>query len=41
MVLSLFTGRDALRGAIRMVLIGGGTGAVSYLVGRMLGIAIG
>jgi VIT1/CCC1 family predicted Fe2+/Mn2+ transporter len=40
MALSLFTGRDALRGALRMVLIGGGAGAVSFLVGRALGAAI-
>ena len=39
--LSLFTGRDALRGALRMVLIGGGAGAVSFFVGRALGVAIG
>jgi VIT1/CCC1 family predicted Fe2+/Mn2+ transporter len=39
--LSLFTGRHALRGALRMVLIGGGAGAVSYLVGRALGVATG
>jgi VIT1/CCC1 family predicted Fe2+/Mn2+ transporter len=39
--LSLFTGRDALRGALRMVLIGGGAGVVSFLVGRLLGVAIG
>ena len=38
--LSLFTGRDALRSAVRMVLIGGGAGAVSYLVGRAVGVAI-
>lgn len=37
MVLSLFTGRDAVRGAIRMVLIGGGAGTVTYLVGKLLG----
>jgi VIT1/CCC1 family predicted Fe2+/Mn2+ transporter len=41
MVLSLFTGRDAFRGALRMVLIGGGAGAVSFLVGKALGVAIG
>jgi vacuolar iron transporter family protein len=41
MALSLFTGRDALRGAIRMVLIGGGAGIVSFLVGKALGVAIG
>jgi len=39
--LSLFTGRGALRSALRMVLIGGGAGAVSYLVGHALGGAIG
>ncbi len=39
--LSLFTGRDALRGALRMVLIGGGAGAVSYLVGHAVGAALG
>lgn len=38
--LSLFTGRDALRSALRMVLIGGGAGAVSFLVGRAVGVAI-
>jgi VIT1/CCC1 family predicted Fe2+/Mn2+ transporter len=41
MVLSLFTGRDAFRGAFRMVLIGGGAGVVSFLVGKALGVAIG
>jgi VIT1/CCC1 family predicted Fe2+/Mn2+ transporter len=39
--LSLFTGRDALRSAVRMVLIGGGAGAISYLVGHLVGVAIG
>ena len=39
--LSLFTGRDALRSAVRMVLIGGGAGAVSFLVGHAVGVAIG
>ena len=39
--LSLFTGRGAMRSAQRMVLIGGGAGAVSFLVGRALGVAIG
>jgi vacuolar iron transporter family protein len=41
LTLSLFTGRDALRGALRMVAIGGGAGSVSFLVGRALGVAIG
>ena len=39
--LSLFTGRDALRSALRMLLIGGGAGAVSYLVGHAVGVALG
>jgi VIT1/CCC1 family predicted Fe2+/Mn2+ transporter len=39
--LSLFTGRDALRGALRMVLIGGAAGAVSFLLGKALGVVIG
>ena len=39
--LSLFTGRDALRGALRMVLIGSAAGAASFLLGRALGVAIG
>ena len=39
--LSLFTGRQALRSAVRMVLIGGGAGGVSFLVGRAVGVAIG
>ena len=37
MVLSLFTGRAAWRGSLRMVLIGGGAGIVSFFVGRSLG----
>ncbi|HXR89284.1 MAG TPA: VIT1/CCC1 transporter family protein [Steroidobacteraceae bacterium] len=41
MTLSLFTGRGAWRGAIRMVLIGGGAGLVSFLVGRAIGVAVG
>jgi VIT1/CCC1 family predicted Fe2+/Mn2+ transporter len=39
--LSLFTGRDALHSALRMVLIGGGAGAVSFLVGHAVGVALG
>ena len=41
MVLSLFTGRGAWTGALRMVLIGGGAGVVSFAVGRALGVALG
>ena len=40
LALSLFTGRQALRGALRMVLIGGGAGIVAYGVGRALGALI-
>jgi VIT1/CCC1 family predicted Fe2+/Mn2+ transporter len=39
--LSLFTGRGALHSALRMVLIGGGAGAVSFLVGHALGVVTG
>jgi VIT1/CCC1 family predicted Fe2+/Mn2+ transporter len=39
--LSLFTGRSALRGGLRMVLIGGGAGVVTWLIGRLIGSAIG
>jgi vacuolar iron transporter family protein len=40
LALSLFTGRQALRGALRMVLIGGGAGTLAFFVGRLLGEAI-
>lgn len=40
LALSLFTGRHALRGALRMVLIGGGAGIVAFGVGRLLGALI-
>jgi len=40
LALSLFTGRQALRGALRMVLIGGGAGLVAFWVGRGLGYLI-
>ncbi len=39
--LSLFTGRRALGGGLRMVLIGGGAGLVTWWIGRLLGAAIG
>ena len=35
--LSLFTGRQALWGGLRMVLIGGGAGVVAYSIGTLLG----
>jgi VIT1/CCC1 family predicted Fe2+/Mn2+ transporter len=39
--LSLFTGRHALRSAVRMVLIGGGAGALCFFLGRALGVVLG
>jgi len=39
MAISLFTGRDAWRGALRMVLIGGGAGLIAWFVGSLLGVA--
>jgi VIT1/CCC1 family predicted Fe2+/Mn2+ transporter len=40
LAISLFTGRQAWRGALRMVLIGGGAGVIAWLVGRLLGVAL-
>lgn len=40
LAISLFTGRDALRGALRMVVIGGGAGVLSFVVGHLLRAAI-
>ncbi len=39
--LSLFTGRNAWLGGVRMVAIGGGAGVVTWLIGSLLGAAIG
>jgi VIT1/CCC1 family predicted Fe2+/Mn2+ transporter len=39
--ISLFTGRSALWGGLRMLLIGGAAGGATYLIGRALGVAIG
>jgi len=39
--LSLFTGRRAWRGGARMVLIGSAAGAVTYLIGSVLGVTLG
>jgi VIT1/CCC1 family predicted Fe2+/Mn2+ transporter len=38
--LSLFTGRDALRGGLRMVVIGCGAGLITWLIGSALGAAV-
>lgn len=40
LAISLFTGREAWRGALRMVLIGGGAGVIAWGVGRLLGVAL-
>jgi VIT1/CCC1 family predicted Fe2+/Mn2+ transporter len=38
--LSLFTGHGALRGGLRMVLIGGGAGVAAWAVGKLLGASL-
>lgn len=40
-VLSLFTGRQAIHGGLRMLAIGGVAGAATYFIGNALGVAIG
>lgn len=39
-VLSLFTGRRAIHGGLRMLLIGGLAGAATYFIGHALGISL-
>jgi VIT1/CCC1 family predicted Fe2+/Mn2+ transporter len=39
-MISLFTGRGAVRDGLRMLAIGSGAGAVTYLVGRLLGVTL-
>jgi len=39
-MISLFTGRSAVRDGLRMLAIGGGAGAVTYLVGMLLGVSL-
>jgi vacuolar iron transporter family protein len=36
--ISLFTGRGALRGGVRMLLIGGAAGAITNFIGRLFGV---
>ena len=38
--LSLFTGRQSVRGGLRMLMIGAGAGAITFLIGRLLGVAL-
>ena len=39
-MLSLFTGRQAWLGGVRMLLIGGAAGAVTYVIGSLLGVGL-
>lgn len=39
-VISLFTGRSALASGLRMVLIGGGAGVITYSLGLLLGVSL-
>ena len=39
-LISLFTGRSALRDGLRMLAIGAGAGAVTYLIGRWMGVSL-
>jgi vacuolar iron transporter family protein len=41
MALSLFTGRNALLGGLRMVVIGGGAGLTTWFIGRLVGAGLG
>ena len=38
---SLFTGKGALWGGLRMLLIGGAAGALTYLIGSLFGVSVG
>ena len=38
--LSLFSGRGALKGGLRMLLIGAAAGGATYLIGRMIGVGL-
>jgi VIT1/CCC1 family predicted Fe2+/Mn2+ transporter len=40
-VLSLFTGRSALAGGLRMLALGGAAALVTHGIGRLLGVAVG
>ena len=41
MALSLFTGRGAVLGGLRMMAIGGGAGLTTWLIGRLVGVGLG
>jgi VIT1/CCC1 family predicted Fe2+/Mn2+ transporter len=37
--ISLFTGREAIRGGLRMLLLGGAAATATFLIGKLLGVA--
>lgn len=39
-LISLFTGKGAVSGGLRMVLIGGGAGLITYIIGTLVGISL-
>ena len=39
-VISLFTGRNALRDGLRMLAIGAAAGGVTYAVGKLMGVSL-
>jgi VIT1/CCC1 family predicted Fe2+/Mn2+ transporter len=39
-VISLFTGRNALRDGLRMLVIGAAAGGVTFMVGRLMGVSL-
>jgi VIT1/CCC1 family predicted Fe2+/Mn2+ transporter len=39
--ISLFTGRGAARGGLRMLVVGGAAGGVTWALGRLLGVSLG
>lgn len=39
--ISLFTGRQAILGGLRMLVIGGAAGAATYFIGHLLGVSLG
>lgn len=39
--ISLFTGRGAIKGGARMLTIGAGAGGLTWLIGKLLGVALG
>jgi VIT1/CCC1 family predicted Fe2+/Mn2+ transporter len=39
-LISLFTGRSAVRDGLRMLAIGAGAGAITYAIGRLMGVSL-